>query len=147
MPTISYPYLPHGAHQPDGDHLQCPGCHTSRHLIIHSIETPTSAAPGMVAVTYTCGRCGRYYRHSASFRQAAAILNRPGPPPAAEVLQFGGHYIHCGEPMRTAGSELHSIYTPMTTEPEQTPEGAVLEVYLRTQVLHCGCGFQMEIPE
>jgi len=65
------------------------------------------------------------------------------------VLQFRGDHIHCGEPMHATGSGLRSIYTPVTTGPvpaEQTPE-ELLDLYLRTRVLHCGCGFQMEIPE
>jgi hypothetical protein len=72
----------------------------------------------------------------------------PGVPGTAGV-QSGGGYIHCGEPMHAASSGLRSIYAPMTTEPVpagQTSED-VLEVYLRTRVLRCGCGFQMEIPE
>jgi hypothetical protein len=51
--------------------------------------------------------------------------------------------------MHAAGSGLGSVYAPMTTVPdlaEQTSEG-LLEVYLRTRVLRCGCGFQMEIPD
>lgn len=92
----------------------------------------------------------RNYRgHSTTLPQVAAVLNQPGPQPTSGVLQFGGEYIHCGEPMHAAGSELRSIYAPMTTEPvpaEQTT-GEVLEVYLRTRVLRCGCGFQMEIPD
>jgi hypothetical protein len=60
------------------------------------------------------------------------------------MLQFGGTYIHCGRPIRTAGSESRSIYAPLTTE--QSGE-LVLDVYLRTRVLKCACGFQMEIPD
>jgi hypothetical protein len=81
--------------------------------------------------------------------QGAPVLHRRGPQGAADVLRLGGKYIHCGEPMHAAGSELRSVYAPMTTEPvsgEQTSQGA-LEVYLHTRVLHCGCGFQMEISE
>jgi hypothetical protein len=62
-----------------------------------------------------------------------------------EYLQSGGEYIHCGEPMPVAGSELRSTYAPMTTEP--VPADVVLDAYLRTRVLRCICGFQMEIPE
>jgi hypothetical protein len=72
MSTISYPYLPAGAHQPDAEHLQCLGCDSVGHLL-----------------------------------------------------------IHCGEPMHAAGSNLCSIYTPMTTEPERGA-GIGLEVYLRS---------------
>lgn len=54
----------------------------------------------------------------------------------------------CGEPMQAADSGPRSICGPATTEympTEQTSKG-LLEVYLRTRVLRCGCGFQMEIP-
>jgi hypothetical protein len=74
--------------------------------------------------------------------QVAAFLSRPGP--GSAVLQFGGAYLHCGEPMSTAGSEHRSIYVPVSTE--QSVDGP-LEVYLRTRVLRCRCGFQMEIPD
>ncbi|XAS68485.1 hypothetical protein V3C33_04020 [Micrococcaceae bacterium Sec5.7] len=73
--------------------------------------------------------------------QMAPILNRSETEPG--VLQFGGDYIHCGEPMTTQGNDLRSIYAPVHTA---RPAVELLEVYLRTKVLHCGCGFQMEIP-
>jgi hypothetical protein len=73
---------------------------------------------------------------------AARILNRSATIPG--VLQFGGEYIHCGDPMKTQGADPRSIYAPVHTD---RPSAALLEVYLRTKVLHCGCGFQMEIPQ
>jgi hypothetical protein len=90
------------------------------------------------------------YPSPSTVPQTAAILHRrrarrgtPG------VLQLGGKYIHCGEPMHAGDSGVRSIYAPTNTEctpVEQTSKG-LLEVYLRTRVLRCGCGFQMEIPE
>lgn len=73
---------------------------------------------------------------------AAGILNRSATAPG--VLQLGGEYIHCGEPMKTHGADLRSIYAPIHTD---RPSAALLEVYLRTKVLHCVCGFQIEIPQ
>ncbi len=46
--------------------------------------------------------------------------------------------------MKARGADLRSIYARMHTD---RPSAGVLEVYLRTKVLHCGCGFQMEIPQ
>ena len=72
---------------------------------------------------------------------AARLLNRSATAPG--VLQFGGEYIHCGEPMKPQGTDLRSIYAPMHTD---RPSAGPLEVHLRTKVLHCGCGFQMGNP-
>jgi hypothetical protein len=85
----------------------------------------------------------------ATGTQIAAALPRRGRQRAAEMLQLDGKYIHCGEPMWAAGSGLRDVYAPVTTErlsPEQASKG-VLEAYLCTRVLHCLCGFQMEMPD
>jgi hypothetical protein len=148
MSTISDSYRPDNAHRPDEDDLKCPRCHTDQHLIIRSIEALTPPVPGTVQVAYTCSRCGHHHDRPATVPEIAAVLNRPGPQHSSEVLQFGSAYIHCGEPMHAGNTGLRSIYAPMTTEhpsTAQTSEG-LLEVYLRTRVLRCGCGFQMEIP-
>lgn len=145
MSTISEPYITGGgADKPLADSLLCFDCHTDRHLVIESIEALWPAVPGMAAVSYTCTACGHYREHAATVSHIAFVLNRPGPERTSGILQFGGEYIHCGEPMHTAGSELRGIHAPLSTE--QNSED-VLEVYLRTRVLHCVCGFQMEIPE
>ncbi len=60
-----------------------------------------------------------------------------------DVLVVDGHYIHCGEPMGTAGAEMRSIHGTYTSR--HLPE--TLGVYLATRVLRCVCGFQMEIPD
>jgi uncharacterized Zn finger protein len=144
MSTISEPDLFADSLQPRVTALHCPACGTDTHLTIHSIDSAPLPAAGLVNVTYTCERCGDLHTEEASVAQVAAILNRPGPVAAAEVLQFGGQYIHCGEPMHAAGSELRSVYAPATTEVQAA---AFLEVYLSTRVLRCSCGFQMEIPQ
>jgi hypothetical protein len=61
-----------------------------------------------------------------------------------DVLTFGGHYIHCGQPMQKTGSDIRRLSAPRFTD--RTMDDA-LDVYLTTQVLHCPCGFQMELPE
>jgi hypothetical protein len=97
---------------------------------------------GRVEVSYTCTACGLYYTHGADIAQVALILNRPGR--TADVLMFGGHYIHCGQPMEKTSSELRRLHSTVSTD-GGTDE--TLEVYLATRVLRCSCGFQMELPE
>ncbi|WP_306635802.1 MULTISPECIES: hypothetical protein [Micrococcaceae] len=46
--------------------------------------------------------------------------------------------------MRKTGSELRRLSMPAFTD---GPFEDALDVYLTTQVLHCQCGFQMELPE
>ncbi|PNI07291.1 hypothetical protein CXX84_17070 [Arthrobacter sp. AFG7.2] len=60
----------------------------------------------------------------------------------ADLLSVGGQYIHCGEPMTRAGTDLSFIHRH---DDKQLPEALV--VYLATRVLHCPCGFQVEIPD
>lgn len=144
MSTISDPDLFAGSPQPHSGPLRCPTCGIDRYLTIHSIDSAPPPAQGLVIVTYTCEGCRDLHTEAASVPQVAAVLNRPGPSAAADVLQFGGQYIHCGEPMHAAGSELRSVYTPVTTN---TQAADLLKVYLSTRVLRCSCGFQMEIPE
>ncbi|WP_427135161.1 hypothetical protein [Pseudarthrobacter sp. S9] len=143
MSTISHTRRPGGARQPHGRRLWCTKCRTDQHLIIDSIEALQPPETGMVQVSYTCLECDFFYAHAAAVPQVAAILKRPGTGTTAGFLQLGSEFIHCGEPMHVAGSELQSIYAPVTTG--QAGEG-VLDVYLRTRVLRCGCGFRMEIP-
>jgi hypothetical protein len=142
MSIISHPRKPGRASGPRAQRLWCPGCGTDEHLIVESIESLTPPKNGWVDVAYTCIDCDYFYAHTADIAQVAAVLNRPGQ--GSGVLQFGGEYLHCGKPMRIAGSEHRSIYAPISTEQSG---GGALEVYLRTRVLRCGCGFQMEIPD
>jgi hypothetical protein len=60
------------------------------------------------------------------------------------VLVFGGQFMHCGQAMQKTGSELRRLSVPAFTD---RPLEDALDVYLTTQVLHCPCGFQMELPE
>jgi hypothetical protein len=122
--------------------LRCSGCGTDSRLSIQSIEALCPASETLVEVTYTCTACGLFYAHRADVAQVAVILNRPGR--SSDVLVFGGHYIHCGQPMQKVGSELRRLHAPTTMDQNAAD---ALDVYLSTRVLRCSCGFQMELPE
>jgi len=142
MSIMSHPGKPARANGPRGQRLWCTECDTDEHLVIESIQALTPPRTGLVDAAYTCIECDFFYAHPATVAPVAAVLNRPGP--GSGVLQFGGAYLHCGEPMSAAGSEHRSVYVPVSTEHSVDRP---LEVYLRTRVLRCRCGFQMEIPD
>ncbi|WP_104137805.1 hypothetical protein [Arthrobacter sp. ZGTC131] len=96
----------------------------------------------VVLVSYTCHRCGTFSEHRAQVADLSMILARPEQ--ARDVLIFGSHYMHCGEPMAKAGSELRKLSVPLSTEGAAKDS---LGVYLSTRVLKCDCGFQIELPE
>jgi hypothetical protein len=136
-----------GAHVPASPHpnqrLWCAQCEADDRLKIDSIEASPEDDPEVVKATYSCTKCMTLYTHPARAADVAAIVNAAGP--RNDVLQFGNYYIHCGAPMAVSATELRSIYSPMRTD--RSPSGgSLLDVYLRTRVLHCPCGFQMEIP-
>ena len=142
MPTISDPVVPQGAPPPRGERVWCSTCGTSEHLVLDSIEPLKPPVNDLVYIAYTCVECDTFYAHMAAFHDVAAILNQQGAT-ASGVLQFGGEYIHCGEPMKISATGFHSIYDPISTE---DPSVNLLDVYLATKVLQCSCGFRMEIP-
>jgi hypothetical protein len=117
-------------------------CGTDRHLIVRSVTDLPGQRPDIVLVSYTCSRCGGFSEHPANVADLSAVLGRPEQ--SGDVLIFGGYYMHCGEPMATAGSELRRLSAPISTE---GPGTDALDVYLSTRVLRCTCGFQMELPE
>ena len=122
--------------------LSCRRCGHDDALEIVSIDAAAGGAGTLVAVTYKCTRCGQPCTRAADVMDVAKILNRPEQP-AADVLVFGGHYIHCGQPMQATGAQVRNLRT--TFGDDQQP--AALEVYLATRVLRCPCGFQIEIPD
>ena len=142
MSTISPHRKPARSDGPRGRRLWCSRCGTDAHLAIESILALQPPRTGLVNAAYTCVDCGFFYSHTATVTQVAAVLNRPGA--EAAVLQFGGAYLHCGEPMSGAGSEQRGLYSVASAE--GFGDGS-LDVYLRTRVLRCRCGFQMEIPD
>lgn len=140
--TVSHPRKPGPPSESQGQRLWCTQCQTDEYLIIESVDTLRPPRAGQLDVAYTCVECDFFYAHTASVGDVAVVLNRPGQP--SGVLQFGGNYLHCGEPMTMAGSRQRSLLATRSTE--LTREGP-LDVYLRTRVLRCSCGFQIEIPD
>ena len=136
MSTVSHHRKPVRAR---GRRPWCAGCATDEHLVIESIQALEPPRTGLVSASYTCVGCDYFYAHPAAVAQVAVIVNRPRQGPG--LLQFGGAYLHCGEPMTAGGLEHRGIYAP-----EECGDVS-LEVYLRTRVLRCCCGFQMEIPD
>lgn len=142
MSTVSHPRKPGPSSGSHGRRLWGTQCQTDEYLAIEPIDSLRPPRTGLVDVAYTCAECDFFYTHTALGARVAEVLNRPGQ--RSGVLQFGGVYLHCGEPMTRAGSQQRSVHAALSTE--LTGEGP-LEVYLRTRVLRCSCGFQMEIPD
>jgi len=145
MSTISRPASPNEAPQPNAEPIWCGNCNTTDHLILDSIEPLKPPVDGLVDIAYICVECDTFYAHTAIFLEAAAILNERGN--TIGVLQFGGEYVHCGRPMQLAGSAHRSLHAPiLTDDPGPDPAADLLDVYLKTKVLQCSCGFRMELP-
>ncbi|MBT2512303.1 hypothetical protein [Arthrobacter sp. ISL-30] len=144
MSISSSARLPNPAGQHPEQRPWCGVCQSDKRLKIDAIETASTDDPHIVMVTYACAQCGSLYTHEARVEDVAAILNSEASKTA--VLKFGNFYIHCGAPMTVAGTELRSIYVPISTDKPSPTPGNLLDVYLRTRVLRCACGFQMEIP-
>jgi hypothetical protein len=122
--------------------VMCGNCGTDRHVTIRSVMDMPGQPADVVLVSYTCGRCGTFSEHPAHVPDLSMVLAHPEQ--AGDVLIFGSDYMHCGQPMKKAGSELRRLSAPRFTEgaAEDT-----MGVYLSTRVLRCDCGFQMELPE
>jgi len=145
MSTISQSPSSNETPQPSAEPIRCGNCNTTDYLILDSIEPLKPPVDGLVDISYTCVECDTFYAHTAVFLDAATILNDRGN--TIGVLQFGGEYVHCGRPMELAGSAHRSLQAPIRTDdPEQDPAVDLLDVYLKTKVLQCSCGFRMELP-
>jgi hypothetical protein len=122
--------------------LVCDGCGTDANLTLHSIVAVRPPSDAVVEVGYACTACNLHFLHRAGVEAVAAVLNRA--PYTEDVLVFGGHYIHCGQPMQTLGSQISRLQAAAYTDGVR--EDAV-DVNLETRVLRCTCGFQIELPE
>jgi hypothetical protein len=142
MSIISTPHPRHRMRTRRDRPLWCSSCRSDAYLIIDTIGPLAPAETDVVEVSYTCIECDVFYAHPATVAQVARIMNRSDCEPG--VLQFGGDYLHCGEPMKIQGSDLRGIYAPMHTD---RPAARLPDAHLGTRVLHCRCGFQMEIPQ
>lgn len=132
----------HASGERAGSALVCAGCGRDENLQVHSIAAADPPAPDVVEVGYSCRECSLDYVHLADVADVAAVLNRTRCP--EDVLVFGGIYIHCGQPMQRFGSEVRRLVAPVTTDGASDD---ALDIYLRTRVLRCGCGFQIELPD
>jgi hypothetical protein len=122
--------------------LVCNGCGTDANLTLHTIVAVRPPSDAVVEVGYACTACNLHFLHRAGVEAVAAVLNRA--PYTEDVLVFGGHYIHCGQPMQTLGSQISRLQAAAYTDGVR--EDAV-DVNLETRVLRCTCGFQIELPE
>ncbi|MEV7605862.1 hypothetical protein AB0N65_10540 [Paenarthrobacter sp. NPDC089322] len=143
MPAQPASRVPDEAHQPPDEPLWCAHCNTDQHLLVNSIQSHYPPAPNTVDVAYECRACRYSYEQTASVQRVAVVLNRPGI--SQGVLQFGGQYLHCGEPMKTRSCELRTIEASLALQPGRPVR--VYEVYINTRVLGCKCGFRMETPD
>ncbi|MDP9696933.1 UNVERIFIED_ORG: hypothetical protein J2X79_004516 [Arthrobacter globiformis] len=142
MENRSPGFRPDGAGRARVLPVMCDRCGTDRHLKIRSVSDVPGYPAGVVLAAYTCDRCWLFSEHPAQVADLSAVLGRRDQ--TGDVLVFGGHYMHCGQPMQKARSELRRLSAPVSTEgaAEDT-----LDVYLSTRILRCSCGFQMELPE
>lgn len=141
MSTTSHTYVPRDSHQPRGRRLWCAECDTDRHLLVDSVTT-LNAQQETLAAAITCMQCGgsRVLATTAAF--VATVPGRSGD--NDDVVHRDAAYVHCQEPMSPADPELRGVQWPVSTQPGATE---FLGAYLRTRVLRCRCGFQMEIPD
>ena len=120
--------------------LLCTGCGSGNALTIEAIGTIIPASPGRVSIEYTCSACGSFYVHGATVQQVATLLNAAVTTPG--VLRIGSSFIHCGEPM-TETRKAH----PRLARPAGSQRGRSAAMSIRTRLLTCHCGFQLDAPD
>ncbi|GAA3272214.1 hypothetical protein [Paenarthrobacter aurescens] len=120
----------------------CSVCNTDSYIFV---ETVVEAAPNqseIVEVSYTCSECDTFYAHAVRLDALVPAIQSEFLSTSAAGLWFS--CTHCGDPMTLGRPTERIIEAPRTTDDPESP--SLLEVYLQTQVLHCRCGFQMEVP-
>jgi hypothetical protein len=135
---------PEQAGQGNGDRPWCGLCGTDEYLIIEAVEPVPASGRSLLEISYTCAECDSYYGHRVRREQLDPRLLRGFPVLAlASTDGADGAYLHCGELMTLGAPREQTITASM---PADDDSSALLEVYLQTRVLHCRCGFQMEVP-
>lgn len=119
--------------------LICTRCSTANDLIIEAIKETIPAVPGHVCLQYSCSACRSFYGHDATVQQVATLLNAGATAPG--IPHFGHHFIHCGEPMEETGEGLSSLHPPVGSK-----GGRSATISIRTRLLKCHCGFQLDAP-
>jgi hypothetical protein len=140
MSTTSHTYVPRDSHQPRGRRPWCAKCKTDRHLLIESVTTLNAQHKTLAAVV-TCTKCGASRVMATTAAYVAAVPGRNED--NSDAVHRDAGYVHCQEPMSPVDPELRGVHWPVSTEAEPTE---FLSVYLKTRVLQCRCGFQIEIP-
>lgn len=140
MTVTSSTYLPRDAHQPRGRRPWCATCDTDRHLLLDSVTTMNPQRETLAAAI-SCTNCGSSHVVATTAAFLAAIPGRYGN--SGGAVHRDDAYSHCQEPMSAVDPERRSAHRPVSTH-AGTPD--FLGDYLRTRVLRCRCGFQIEIP-
>ena len=138
--TSSNANLPQGIDAPGPPDLVCTSCGTANALIIGTIGTIIPASPGRVSIEYTCSACGSFYVHGATVQQVATLLTAAATTPG--VLDIGSSFIHCGNPMTETGDTNSSLARPAGSQ-----RGRSAAMSIRTRLLTCHCGFQLDAPD
>ncbi|MEQ4566737.1 hypothetical protein [Paenarthrobacter sp. CAP02] len=120
----------------------CTVCETDSYVFVETVVESAPNQSQLVDVSYTCSECDTFYAHTVRLDALVPEIQREFLSTSAAGLWFS--CTHCGEPMTLGRPTERVIEAPRTTDGPGTPN--LLEVYLQTQVLHCRCGFQMEVP-
>ncbi|MFP3579720.1 hypothetical protein SB659_09060 [Arthrobacter sp. SIMBA_036] len=120
----------------------CTVCDTDSYIFVETVVEAEPNRSHVVEVSYTCSECDTFYAHAVRLEQLVPEIQREFLSTSAAGLWFS--CTHCGEPMTLGRPAEQIIAAPRNTDDPENP--SLLEVYLQTQVLHCRCGFQMEVP-
>jgi len=94
-----------------------------------------------LAAAINCTNCGSSHVVATTAAFLAAIPTRSVNSDGA--VHRDDAYRHCQEPMSAVDPERRNTHRPVSTH---AGTADFLGDYLRTSVLRCRCGFQMEIP-
>jgi hypothetical protein len=120
----------------------CTACATDSYIFVETVVESEPHQSEVVDVSYTCSECDTFYAHPVRLATLVPAIQQEFLSTAAAGLWFS--CTHCGDPMTLGRPAEHVIEAPRSTDDPEGPN--LLEVYLQTQVLHCRCGFQMEVP-
>jgi len=120
----------------------CTVCGTDSYVFVETVVEAEPHQSEVVDVSYTCSECDTFYAHPVRLATLVPEIQQEFLSTAAAGLWFS--CTHCGDPMTRGRPTERVIEAPRSTEDPESPN--LLEVYLQTQVLHCRCGFQMEVP-
>jgi hypothetical protein len=120
----------------------CTVCGTDSYIFVETVVEAEPHQTEVVDVSYTCSECDTFYAHPVRLATLVPEIQQEFLSTAAAGLWFS--CTHCGDPMTLGRPTERVIEAPRSTEDPESPN--LLEVYLQTQVLHCRCGFQMEVP-